>query len=488
MSYLLILLPLAMAALAFVLPSNRGRPWLLPVGALGHLGLVAVAIFQPGDGAVVSGLGGWLLLDPLGKVFLGFFSVFYFVCLSYTAVYLSHETRRSNRVFCSCLLLSLAMMTLVVLSHHLGLMWVGMEMTTLVMAPTIYFYHTARSLEATYKYLIICSVGIALALLGSFYLAYATLSAGLQSPLLFDELVTVAPRLSRTWLQAAFVFALVGYGTKMGLAPMHTWLPDAHGEAPASASALLSGAMLPCAFLAILRVYNICLAAGDAENARQMMVVLGLVSMATAAVFLIRQPDLKRMLAYSSVEHMGILAFGIGVGGRLGIIGSLLHVITHGLTKGGLFLAVGNIQHAYGSKLRDDVQGVLRRLRWTGPLFLAGFFAISGSPPFGPFLSEFTIAGAALGTRQFLAGALFLMLLGVVFVGMGATVLAVAQGPRPEPDPQDPAAGPAPFRDGLRTCGPVLGLMALVLLLGLYIPPPLESLLRDAAAFLEVKP
>jgi len=269
---------------------------------------------------------------------------------------------------------------------------------------------------------------------------------------------------------------------------MHTWLPDAHGEAPASASALLSGAMLPCAFLAILRVYNICLAAGDAENARQMMVVLGLVSMATAAVFLIRQPDLKRMLAYSSVEHMGILAFGIGVGGRLGIIGSLLHVITHGLTKGGLFLAVGNIQHAYGSKLRDDVQGVLRRLRWTGPLFLAGFFAISGSPPFGPFLSEFTIAGAALGTRQFLAGALFLMLLGVVFVGMGATVLAVAQGPRPEPDPQDPATGPAPFRDGLRTCGPVLGLMALVLLLGLYIPPPLESLLRDAAAFLEVKP
>jgi hydrogenase-4 component F len=481
MIYLLIVFPLVMAAVTFAVPSNRWRPWLLPLGALGHLGLVVTAVFQPGEEAALSGLGGWLALDPLGKIFLGFFSVFYFVCLLYAAVYLNHESHRSNRVLCTCLLLSLGMMTVVVLSHHMGLMWVGMEATTLVMAPTIYFYRTPRSLEATYKYLIIGSVGIALALLGTFYLAYATLSAGLRSPLLFDELIAAAPKLSPSWLQAAFVLTLVGYGTKMGLAPMHTWLPDAHGEAPAPVSAILSGAMLPCALLAILRVYHVCLAAGAAATAQLMMVVLGLLSMATAAVFLMRQHDLKRMLAYSSIEHMGILAFGIGVGGRLGIFGSLLHVITHGLTKGGLFLAVGNIQQAYGSKLRDDVQGVMRCLPLTGTLFLAAFFAITGSPPFGPFLSEFTIVTAAADSQQYLAGGLFLLLLGIVFVGMGSTVLAVVQGNFPKQKEANV------FHDNIRTGAPILLFITLVLFLGLYVPPPLESLLRDAAAFLEVK-
>src|SRR6266542_5989054 len=157
MLYLLMLFALGVAAVAFALPSNRWRPWLLPLGGMGHLGLVVVVLFQSGGAAASSESGAWLLLDPLGKVFLGFFSGFFFLCLLYTAVFLSQETQRSNRALCSCLLLSLAMMTLVVLSHHLGLMWVGMEATTLVMAPTIYFYRTPRSLEATYKYLIICS-------------------------------------------------------------------------------------------------------------------------------------------------------------------------------------------------------------------------------------------------------------------------------------------------------------------------------------------
>src|SRR5262249_22579268 len=201
---------------------------------------------------------------------------------------------RPNRIFCACFLLSLGMITLVILSHHLGLMWVGMEATTLALAPNISFYRTPRSLEATWKYLVICSVGIALALLGSFFLAYATLHAGLQSTLLFDDLVRHGASLSHPWLQAAFVLALVGYGTKMGLAPMHTWLPDAHGEAPAPVSALLSGALLPCAFLAILRVFHICAAAGEARASREIMIFVGLLSMAFAAVFMSRQRDLKR--------------------------------------------------------------------------------------------------------------------------------------------------------------------------------------------------
>ena len=476
MTLALILVPLVAAALVFAVPANRWRPWLMPVASLGHSILVVFAL----QGPPVRALGGWLVLDPLGKIFLGFVSVLFFICSIYTARYLNLGHERPNRIFCVCFLLSLSMMTLVILSHHLGLMWVGMEATTLAMAPNIYFYHTPRSLEATWKYLLICSVGIAMALFGLFFLAYATLHTSLEPTLLLDDLVQHAPELSHPWLRAAFVLVLVGFGTKMGLAPMHTWLPDAHGEAPAPVSAMLSGALLPCAFLAILRVFHICNAAGEGAFSREIMVVLGLFSMAIGAIFMTGQRDLKRLLAYSSVEHMGILVFGIGIGG-LAVFGALLHVLNNGLTKVALFLSAGNIQSAYGSRSTEDVSGAIRGLPITGTLFLAGFFAITGSPPFGPFLSEFTIVNAALGSDQFLAGALFLLLLAIVFIGMGSTIIPVVQG-----DPPEAAAQPG-FRDGFLTSAPILVSLALVLLLGIYIPPPLESLLREAAAFLEVK-
>jgi hydrogenase-4 component F len=485
MALVLIALPLAAAALVVAVPSDRWRPWLMPVASLGHL-VLSVAALQ---GPPVMALGNWLVLDPLGKVFLGFASVLFFLCSTYTAPYLARGSDRPNRIFCACFLLSLSMITLVILSHHLGLMWVGMEATTLAMAPNIYFYHTPRSLEATWKYLLICSVGIALALFGSFFLAYATLPASPESTLLFDDLVRQAPYLSRPWLQAAVVLVLVGYGTKMGLAPMHTWLPDAHGEAPAPVSALLSGALLPCAFLAILRVFHICHAAGDAEFNRSILIPIGLFSLAVGAVFMTGQRDLKRLLAYSSVEHMGILVLGIGIGG-LAIFGVLLHVINNGLTKVALFLSAGNIQNAYGSRSSDEVRGAIRRLPLTGTLFLAGFLAITGSPPFGPFVSEFTIVNAALENGQFLMAALFLLLLGIAFIGMGATIIPVVQGDPPEQTAVGHVSNVPPqtgFQDGFFTGAPILVAMGLVLLLGLYIPPSLESLLREAAAFLEVK-
>jgi hydrogenase-4 component F len=480
MAYLLILFPLAMGAACFAVPSNRWRPWLLPAGALVHLVLSLAAVFRPADLPPVEGPGGWLLLDALGKVFLGFLSVLFFLCSLYAPAYLALRTDRPNRIFCANLFVALAMMTLVTLSHHLGLMWVAMEATTLVSAPSIYFNHNARSLEATWKYLLIGSVGIALALLGSFFLAYASLKSGLESTLLFDELIRVAPKLSPQWLHAAFVLLFVGYGTKMGLAPMHTWKPDAYGEAPGIVGTILAGGLTGCAFLAILRVYQICRAGAEAEFARELMVFIGLLSMAVAAVFMARQKDFKRMLAYSSVEHMGILVLGIGIGG-LATYGAMLHLINNGLTKGVLFLSAGNIHRAYGSKLTDDVRGAMRRVPLSGTLFLAGFLAITGSPPFGPFVSEFTIVNAAVGSGQFVAGGLFLLLLGVVFVGMGATVLAVVQGNPPEKSETNG------FLDGVGTGAPIVLFMALVLLLGLYVPPPVESLLREAAAFLEVR-
>jgi hydrogenase-4 component F len=371
------------------------------------------------------------------------------------------------------------MTTLVVLSYHLGLMWVGMEATTLASAPLLYFNHNARSLEATWKYLMVGSVGIALALFGSFFLAYASLYAGRESTLLFDHLLKDAPRLSQPWVHAAFVMLFIGYGTKMGLVPMHTWKPDAYGEAPGIVGALLAGGVTSCAFLAILRVYQICRAGADAEFAKEIMIVIGLLSMAVAAIYMVRQRDFKRMLAYSSVEHMGILVLGVGLGGRA-VYGALLHLINNGFTKGVVFLSAGNIHRAYGSKLTDDVRGALKRVPLSGAMLLAGFLAITGSPPFSPFVSEFTIVTAAAGSRQYVALGLFLFLLSVVFVGMGVTVLTTVQGTPPQP-----RLGSS-FKDSPSTGVPIILFMVLVVLLGVYIPPPLDSLVREAALSLEV--
>ena len=481
MVYLLIIFPLSMAAIAFAVKSNRWRPYVLPVAGLGHLALALYAIF--GATEPVQGPGQWLLLETLGKVVLLVQSSLFFLCSLYAPGYLAIRSDRSNRVFCANLLTMQAMMTLVSLSHHLGLMWVGMEATTLVSAPLLYFNHSARSLEATWKYLLIGSVGIALALLGSFFLAYSAVKAGLESTLestlLFDQLVEHASELSSPWLHAAFVLLFVGYGTKMGLAPMHTWKPDAYGEAPGIVGTLLAGGLTSCAFLAILRIYQICRASSleEAAFAREIMIFMGLFSMAFAAVFMVRQRDFKRMLAYSSVEHMGILVIGIGIGGNA-VYGALLHLFNNAFTKGVLFLAAGNIHRVYGSKVTDDVSGALQRVPLSACLFLAGFLAITGSPPFGPFVSEFTVVTATFADGKFVVGGIFLLLLGVVFIGMGATVLKVVQGNPPDNVPVD-------LHDTFTTCAPVLLCMALVLLLGLYIPPPLENLLREAAAFLE---
>ena len=476
MLFALVLLPLALGGIAFAMPSPRLRPWLVPVGGTGHALLTLHFLTQPSSSA----LNGWLVLDPLSKVVLGFLSLLYLLCSFYVPGYLALRPERKNSVFCAALLAFLATMSLMVLSHHLGLMWVAIEGATLSSAPLLYFNRSQRSIEATWKYLMIGSVGVALALFGSFFLAYSALHGGLGSSLLFEDLIKDAPRLSKPWLHSAFVILLVGYGTKMGLAPMHTWKPDAYGEAPGLVGALLAGGLTNCAFLAILRFLQICSAAGEGAFARQLLVAMGLLSMAVAGVFMAGQRDYKRMLAYSSVEHMGILVFGIGIGG-LGTFGALLHLVNNGLGKGLLFLSAGNIHRAYGSKLTDDVSGALRLVPISGALFLAGFFAITGSPPFGPFMSEFTILAAAVNDGRFVAAGLFLLMLAIVFLGMGATVLRIVQG---EPSAAAKARG---YKEGVLTVGPVVAFLVLVLLMGVYIPPPVNTLLRNAASFLELR-
>ena len=468
---LVILAPLAFAAVALALPSNRTRPWVLLAGALVHAaGVSWLFATAPAPRA-----GDWLALDAIGKVTLLTTTLLFVASAVYAQGYLSRRQDRDNRVFVGGLLGLLASMTTVALSHHLGLTWVAMEASTLCTAPLVYFNHNARSLEAAWKYLLIGSLGIALALLGTFFLALASSAPGAPRSLFVEELVAAGSALSRPWVRAAFVFLLVGYGTKMGLAPLHSWKPDAYGEAPGVLGALLAGGLTNFAFLAVVRVFQVTRAAGEEAFARDALVALGLFSIGLAAVFVVGQKDFKRMLAYSSVEHMGILALGIGLGGGAAA-GAFFHCLNNGLTKGVVFLSAGNIHRAYGSKTTDEVSGAARLLPVSGPLFLAGFLAVTGSPPFSPFFSEFAILNGAFGAGRFAVGALFLAFLAVIFVGMGTTVLAVVQG-----DPGRRERRPA-TRDHWLMAAPPLVLMVIVLLLGLFLPQGLRDLFGAAAA------
>ncbi len=514
MIFVLILLPIAVAILALLVPSNRWRPWLLSITGSAHLVTTILLLFfadkQPQNG--------WIFLDPLGKVLLLGISVLYFFSALYTAGYLQEHQERSNRIFTAALSAALGLGTLVIFSHHLGLMWVAVEGTTLISAPLIYFNQTKRSIEATWKYLLIGSVGIALALLGTFFLAFSAAQSGNTATLAFTELLTLAPKLSKPWLYAAFILLLVGFGTKIGLAPMHTWKPDAYGESPGVVGAIFAGGVSSIAFLALTRVYQITLAAGEMAFMKPLLLFLGFFSMFVAAIFMINQHDLKRMLAYSSVEHMGILAIGLGLGGSLAIYGTIMHIINNMLTKGVLFMSAGNIQRVYGSKLTPQVRGALRVLPFSGYFFLAGFIAITGSPPFAPFVSELTILQGAFSTGQYFAGAALLLLLMFIFLGMGKIVLSAVLGSKPtdfnsstkaevkisahEWDHANPLSirnsslaesidshrlQTRRHKENFFTVTPIALLLFIVLLLGVYIPEPLQELLQQAANFLENK-
>jgi hydrogenase-4 component F len=468
---LLVAAPLAFAAVAFALPVDRWRPGVLLVGAAAH----AVAVARLWAVPPAPALHGWLAIDAPGLLVLSLVSTLFLVCAVYAQAYLERRRDRPNRAFVGGLLVLLAATSAVALAQHLGLLWVAIELTTLSTAPLIYFDRSEHSLEAAWKYLVVCSVGIAFALLGTFLLALASAGPGGPRSLLLADLIAAGPALARPWVRFSFVFLLAGYGTKMGLAPFHGWKPDAYGEAPGLLGAILSGGVTSVAFLALVRALQICSAAGEGAFARQALVALGVLSIGLAAVFLIRQRDFKRMLAYSSVEHMGILVLGLGVGGAA-TTGAFMHLLNNGLTKGALFLTAGNIHRAFGSKQVDRVRGAARVLPLSGPVFLASFLAITGSPPFAPFFSEFTILDGAVQAGAFGTAALYLVGLAVIFVGMGATVLGLVQGAPPE-GMEHPAMGDSPL-----TAGPPLALLAVVLLLGLWAPSPLRAVLGDAAA------
>ncbi|GAB4256879.1 MAG: proton-conducting transporter membrane subunit [Deferrisomatales bacterium] len=461
-----VLFPFAAAALGFLPLGHRSRTGLLVGASLVHSAAV-VWLWSHPPAAI---LGDVLHLDALGLLVLSVVSGVNAVVALYAPVYLARKGHGLTGTYAGCVLALLGAMSLGASTRHFGILWVAVEASTLASAPLISHRITAHKLEATWKYLVLCSVGEALALLGTFFLGLG--ATGGDEPvaeLSVSALTAVAPHMAPAWLRAAMVLLAVGYGTKMGLAPFHSWVPDAYAEAPSPASALLSGALSNVAFLGILRVLPVARAGGQGAFAEHLLLVLGFASLALAAGLVLRQADFKRMLAYSSIENYGILALGVGLGG-LGTYGALLHAVNHALAKTLLFLAAGNLLVFCGTRSVAKLQGVARRAPFTAALLSAGFLAIVGTPPFGPFWSELTVFRAAL-ERPWAAVA-FLALLGIVFVGMAQIVLSALHGRSPDDEG---------VRESWSLVAPPAVLAVALLGIGLVVPGPLHRLLEAAA-------
>jgi hydrogenase-4 component F len=362
-------------------------------------------------------------------------------------------------------------MLLVLTTNNLGVMWVAMEAATLTTVLLVALYRTHASLEAAWKYFILCGVGIAQALFGTILVYFAAeriLGSGMTA-LLWTHLDSVKTGLEPTVMSIAFVFLLVGYGTKVGLVPLHNWLPDAHAEGPTPISAVLSGLLLNVALYALIRFKVITDGALERPFAAALLTGFGLVSVAVAAFFLSRQRDIKRMFAYSSIEHMGLITFAFGMGGPVASFAGLLHMTVHSLTKSAIFFTVGYAAQKSGTQLMEGIRGLVRVSPALGWGMMLGAAAILGLPPFGVFASEFLILTTAIAQQPW-AAPILLVSLGVSFAAIFGKVQAMVFG--------EPTAARLPHRPALT---PVFAHLALVLLLGLYVPPYLVDWYRRAA-------
>ncbi len=416
------LIPMFTGIIAMFLPVRFGRG-ILVVTALLHLQITILAWL----GKVTPALPRYFSASPDGLLVLLVTSfIFLFISL-YAVSYMSETEIASEPIYIGCTLFFMATMSMVALADHLIVLWIAIEATTLMSAPLIFLTRSKSALEATWKYVLICSVGIALALLGCFFIVLAMDIGNVHVPITFSSLGSVATQLDPMWLKAGFIFLVIGYGTKMGLAPMHTWLPDAHSEAPSPASALLSGALLNCAFLGVYRSHQLLYQAGLGDFSSNILIGFGLLSMLIAAVFIFNQTGYKRMLAYSSIENMGIIAFGVGIGG-LATYGAMLHLIHHSLIKSSLFLSSGNILLGYGSKLISKTGNMAKVFPKTFIAFFAGFAGISGFPPFGIFVSELLIIIGAFQKGRSISISIFIFALILIFAGASRLVMKMSFG------------------------------------------------------------
>lgn len=368
----------------------------------------------------------FLRIDGLSSIFVFTIGVVGMIACLYAVSYLRKDVANGELnqgrlgTFYCLLHLFIAAMYLAVLADNLGVMWVAIEATTIASALLVGFYGSQAALEAAWKYIIICTVGIAFAMFGIILTGYAS-QGMLGTPefsLSWHFLYPAASGLDPSLMKLAFIFVLIGYGTKAGLFPLHTWLPDAHSQAPSPVSALLSGVLLNCAIYAIIRFHLLTSASVGTNYSGSLLIFFGLLSMVAAMPFILVQKDIKRLLAYSSVEHVGIIVLGVGLGGVVGYTGAFLHLINHALGKSALFLSAGTIAQEYKSKFIIRMKGIGQLLPITSTLFMAALLAVAGAPPFGLFFSELKVATRGFQLYGFGLGFIFLMTIAIVFTGL----------------------------------------------------------------------
>ena len=467
--------PVAMAAILALLPGYRLTSRLnVAVSGLTFLAaasLLFVARPQPGQ---------YLFVDDLNIVFIVLNTFVGFTTSVFSASYIAHELETGRltpaylRFYHAMYQVMMAGMNLALLANNIGLMWVGIEIATLSTVLMVGIYRTHEALEAAWKYFILGSVGIALALFGTILVYMAALPVVGQGlgAMQWTVLVEHAARFDPSLVNVAFVFLLLGYGTKVGLVPLHAWLPDAHAEGPTPISAVLSGLLLNVALYAVLR-FKILLAPNVRAIAPgPLMVTMGLVSLVFAAFMLYRRRDIKRMFAYSSIEHMGIIIFAFGMGGPLASFAGLLHMVMHSLTKSGIFFAVGHIAQIKGTQKIADIRGLTETHPWLGWSLVTGVVAIAGLPPFGVFMSEFLVVSSTFAREPLLAIPLVLGIL-VAFCALFHHLSGLAFG--------EPSGSTAPSS---ASYVPMVVHFGLVLVAGIFLPPLLVTWFQHVAAIL----
>jgi hydrogenase-4 component F len=363
--------------------------------------------------------GEYVIIDRAAAWVILCTAIVYFLASFYSVGYmrLLKEDQRLFQFY--ALFAGFGLTTLVApLMNSVGIYWIAIELTTLISAFLVAFERASESMEAAWKYIMVVSAGISLALLGTvLYYWGGSFVLGPTYKMTWGVLTAAAPKINPTLMTVAFLLVLVGYGTKVGLAPMHSWLPDAHSESPAPVSAMLSGALLNTAMIGIVRFLGITKAADLGQLPQLALVAFGTFSVFIGAFFIVRQRGIKRLMAYSSVEHMGVVALGFGFGGAFGVAGAFYHMLNHSLNKSLMFFGAGNMMRAYGTKEIDLISAVSRRSPTQAGLWLAGAVAITGAPPFGLFLSEFTIMRAGLKPAYSWAVYAMAILLIVIFIG-----------------------------------------------------------------------
>jgi hydrogenase-4 component F len=481
--YVILALPLAAALVTMVDGWRLARVVTVLAGAVA-LGLAVALAITVEHGRTLLAADGWLRLDSLGAVFLLATGFLYAMAAVFSIGYLGVERghndfeRFARRYYALLNLFGWSMLA-VPLAADFGTLWVAVELTTIVSALLVAIDRTDAALEASWKYVLIASSGLAIALL-SIIVLYATGTHVLGAAYVprFTRFLAHARGLSRDSVRLAFVLAVVGFGTKVGFVPMHTWLPDAHSEAPAPVSALLSGSLLSAAFYAILRFFQVAVTAGQRSFAEHVLIVFGVLSLVAASFFVLRQSNFKRLLAYSSIEHMGVIALGVGFGAPIAVVGALLHVITHASAKGLAFLGTGSLLRGYDTKEVDGVTGAGTAMPWTGPMFMAAALALCGLPLSGVFRSEFEIVSGGFAQSQYVGVTLLIVFVNVAFLGIlwhaGRMVLTPAA-----------ASAPQGERSAWMVAG-MVGCLIVVVALGVHLPGDLSALLQNASHLLAV--